>query len=253
MDKKYEYVAEMASLYDYNPFLSKNVIGDKELESFYLSNTKEFEYILEHGAATGIFTILMAKNNRYIDSVEISHDMINIIKDKLNKLPQQMKKNICLYEMDSLKFNSGRLYDEIILPDSIILALADKKKQLKILENSYNMLKKNGKVLMDFFPPNNELIRAKEMKQSYARAKDKNGSIFIIERQELWDSETQITELKFIHKEWKNELKEIVSFIKYRYLYENEVINMLNEVGFKKIEYIPNLSKNNNVGIIAIK
>lgn len=250
---KYEYSDIVAEMYDYSPFFSKFICQNSVVVNFYISEAKKSNKILEFGSATGIFTIPLAENGHIIDAVEMSDDMIKIIK---RKIEQKNIKNINIRQQNALSFSAIEEYDMVILPDSLLLAVGGKAAQEELLKISYNALKVGGTIIIDFFPPNYELLNG-EIKRSYAKARDRNGNIYLIEREESWDSINQVNNLRYIHKmidDNFNVIKEYDSVIKYNYLYLSEVIGYLENLHFKIEKCIGGVCKSyNNYIIMASK
>ena len=227
-----EYKDIVSKLYDYSPFFSKYICNNSSVIGFYLNEAIHAKKILEFGSATGIFTIPLSKKGHYIDAIEISDDMIKIMKKKIKK---SNASNIRIHKIDALNFKAFEQYEMVILPDSLLLAIDSKDNQKKLLEIAQRALKKGGKLLVDFFPPNCELIDA-GIKKSFARAVDEEKKIYIVEREECWNSKTQKTELKYVHKLIDNEfniVQQYESYIKYNYLHLSEVVQYLEALNFK--------------------
>ncbi|MBD5549300.1 MAG: class I SAM-dependent methyltransferase [Lachnospiraceae bacterium] len=247
---KYEYSDIVAEMYDYSPFFSKFICQNSAVVDFYISEAKNNKKILEFGSATGIFTIPLAQSGHIIDAVEMSDDMIKIIK---RKIEDKNIKNINIRKQNALCFSAIEEYDMVILPDSLLLAVGSKIEQEELLKISNKALKKGGKIIIDFFPPNYKLFDG-EIKRSYAKAKDCNGNLYLIEREECWDSIQQISELKYIHKMIDcnfNIIKKYESIIKYNFLYLSEVIMYLENLHFKIDKCIGELCKYYNNYIIT--
>lgn len=255
-----KYTDMSVKAYDYSPFLSKYRCKEKFASEYYLNAARisKCKRILEFGTATGLTTIPLINAGYYVDSIDLSEEMQEIVREKVKDLPQNVYERLNLILSDMITFQSERKYELVILPDSILLAATSQEDQINTLFNCNRHLSMNGKLAMDFFPPNYELIFKKEI-MNYSRFSIPNDFKYLVCRKEKVNPLTQFYEIEFLYNKIDPNTKEILfpeikSKIFYRYLHIDELKIMLNLAGFriKDINYEFD-SHLRNIAILAEK
>lgn len=183
----------IAEIYDYSPcFGQARALEPDKFNGFYYKEiTDKNDKILEFGSGTGPLTIPFAKKGFKMDSVDIFPHMHNVIREKLKNEDDNTRKNINLIETDALKFQGKHLYDKIVMPEGIIISLADQKMQMALLESCNKNLRIGGRIYFDCFQPYYDIINGKT-KTHFTRFTDKNKDKYILKTTYVNDEYTQI-------------------------------------------------------------
>ena len=144
---KIEYDDFLTQIYDYSPYFGKERCEKDFATPFYLEALKNVNgKILEFVSCTGLLTIPLARANYKLDSVDISPYMHEYIRRKLEKEERYVGENISLHCCDVFDYCCEEQYQAIVMPDSFLLALADKQKQVDLLKMSNLFLQDNGRI-----------------------------------------------------------------------------------------------------------
>ena len=143
---------ELAELYDliYS--------GDFDIE-FYEDEAKKLKGpVLEIGCGTGRVLLELLKKGIDIEGLDISKEMLKILKSKAKLLGLKPK----VYKADMRKFSLKKKYSMIIVPYRSFLHLSTDKDRVAALKNMYNHLKKGGKLIIHVYNPSDEELEPAE-------------------------------------------------------------------------------------------
>lgn len=131
---------EFAKYYDL--FYQKK---DYKKETAFLMNfiTKKDD-VIDMGCGTGIHASLLIKNSINVEGLDLNNEMLNIAKQRLHTN---------LYLQNILEINLEKKYDVIISMFAVINHLKDLKELEVCLNNLKNILKDNGKIIIDLHNP----------------------------------------------------------------------------------------------------
>lgn len=250
---QYDYDAFLTKIYDYSPYFGKERRERDYATNFYLDAISNIhERILEFGSCTGLLTIPLARANHEIDSVDISPFMHECIRDKLCSEADCVGRNIQLYVCDAFDYQSDHRYSAIVLPDSILCAMPDKQKQIRLLKKCNSLLCNDGIIAFDIFQPWKDIIELKE-KHQCSRFRLKDGELYIVYTHHLVDQEQQLHCFDFTHELIGGKPIQYHHTITYRYLFEDELVEMLGECGFKVCYIDRQFNFGKNLSIIGHK
>lgn len=119
---------------------------DNEFFLEHIRNTKG--KVLEIGVGTGRFFIDAMKTGADIYGIDISENMLDILKGKLNK--DQLHR---ISKQSIVDFSFDNKFDLIVAPFRVIMHVLDKNDQIDALNNIYEHLKNGGKCIFDTFVP----------------------------------------------------------------------------------------------------
>ena len=139
-----------AGYYDYD---NREIIKD-DLEFYveYANQTKGS--ILELASGTGRVSLYIAeKLKRPVDCVELSLEMLEEFKLKLNTTQKHLQEYIALHNKDMSNFILGKTYDYIIIPWRALQWLPVKEKTIDCLKCVRQHLSDNGIFIFDIFKP----------------------------------------------------------------------------------------------------
>jgi SAM-dependent methyltransferase len=141
----YEYPENFARFYDtFYQHLRDGV--DNVFFLNHILNTKG--RILEIGVGTGRFFIDALREGADIFGIDISNNMLNILKGKLDEDQHYRISNQSIVD-----FSFDDKFDLIIAPFRVIMHVFDKNDQIKSLNNIYKHLNIKGKFIFDTFVP----------------------------------------------------------------------------------------------------
>lgn len=131
---------EFAKYYDL--FYQKK---DYKKETAFLMNfiTKKDD-VIDMGCGTGIHASLLIKNGINVEGLDLNNEMLNIAKKRLHTN---------LYLQNILEINLEKKYDVIISMFAVINHLKDLNELEVCLNNLKNILKDNGKIIIDLHNP----------------------------------------------------------------------------------------------------
>lgn len=106
--------------------------------------------ILELACGSGRLTIPIAKRGFQITGIDLSADMLEILKEKLEKNSMRVREKITLHQYDMTDFALSQKFSLVILPaTSISLLLKDEQIQ-SLFRCVYNHLEKGGRFVFDY-------------------------------------------------------------------------------------------------------
>ena len=139
-----KYYHEMARFYD--------AFSERPDETLYLELAKQFgSPILELACGTGRITLMLAQAGYEITGIELSHEMLEIAREKLEQLPDDVQSRVSLYEGDITNFKLDKKYAMVIIPWSFKYLLTTDD-QLACLMQVRNHLDDGGAFILDLYP-----------------------------------------------------------------------------------------------------
>lgn len=232
--KNYNYTKIMVETYEHSPFMSCN---RKEANDFYVNEVlKAGKNVLEYGTATGLLTIPLARAGVLVDSVDISPDMHEYVIERINNEDDLVKENINLILADMIEYKTDKKYDSIIIADNVLLAAGSLEKQIKFLKNARTHLKKGGKLILDIFTPDLDIIANGKDSQSCNFKIEKINRMYHAQIFTLVNPLKQILSIDFFHEVIEDDMTikdKHYSHVDFRYLYPSELSLLLSLCGFK--------------------
>ena len=228
------YDSFMADIYDYCNFWGSYRISSGHADKFYKKAFKDKKYnIVEFGTATGITSIPLARDGHTVLSIDLSEAMQARAAEKLKNEDESTQKR--------LKFKQGNVFDftpeipcsAIIIPDSLLLAMATFDNQVKLLKKSYDCLEDGGLLVLDVFQPLPELLY-KENVTGESEFKLGDDTIHVYSKQNVNIN----TQLLHVHLEYAvNESpSRYIYDVYYKYIFRFELVAMLELAGFEIID-----------------
>jgi SAM-dependent methyltransferase len=233
--KDYSYADIMVDTYEYSPFMSLN---REVANKFYVDEAKKNgKRVLEFGTATGLLTLPLAREGLYIESIDVSPEMQDHVRKRLEDEPEEVRKNVKLILTDMSKYqNKDEKFDTVIVADNVLLAAGSLNNQLLTLKNAYRNLRDGGKLILDIFTPDIKLLANGQDRQDITFfVPALNKQVFAHTYSKI-DLLTQMLAIDIVHEELdENDLigKRHFSHIDFRYIFPTELILMLNSCKFK--------------------
>jgi ubiquinone/menaquinone biosynthesis C-methylase UbiE len=246
----------IAQIYDDSPYFGKARMKEiDKFNGFYLRELdKAPERILEFGSGTGPLTIPLARMGHTIDSVDISSHMHDVIREKLEDEDMEVCERINLIETDAIQFKGAQLYKTIVMPEGILIALADPKQQIDLLYSCNRNLIVGGRFYCDCFQPNYKRIYGKDTTE-HTRFRTKTGQLYILSVSFLNDEYTQIQKWNMTYTRISRGVEEekINVTLEFRYVFYSELLLLLEKCGFKPINIDVSYADHRGFSIIAEK
>lgn len=255
MSKIY-YEEFLSRIYDDSPFFGQGRTRELDkFNAFYFENLKhEEERILEFGSNTGVLSIPLARAGYKLDCVDISPYMYQVLSEKLKKESKYVAENINQILADAIEYQGSHLYNSILLPESLLVAIPDATLQMDLLKSCYRNLKPGGRIYMDFFQPIYKIIYHKTLCE-HSRFRTANGEVYIVTVNFTNNEYTQIQDWNVIYTKTENGDKTDVTEVnvKFRYVFYSEIQLMLQQAGFKVIDIDVNYADGRGFAVIAEK
>lgn len=140
-------IVENPNLYD---LLYADLSEDVEM---YRKILKDSKSILEFGAGTGRVTIPLALDNHFVEAVDLSKDMLKILKQNI-ATSENLSKNVNLVLANMCNYNSKKKFDAIIVSLTSFNYLLTQKEQIECLTSIKNNLKDNGFAIVELLSEN---------------------------------------------------------------------------------------------------
>jgi SAM-dependent methyltransferase len=237
-DKRENKYIETANLYDYDVRSTA-----KDDIPFYLEYAKKANGdILELGCGTGRLTIPLAKENLNIWGLDLSEPMLEIIKSKIENLPDKYKKNIHISHQNMASFKLENKFGMIFIPFRTFQSLTSSEEQRSCLKAVYEHLNDDGLFIVNVFKPNDKIDRSWINKEEV-----KN-----------WETVDAIKDLKIVRKEIRDDIdvenqiifpvlyyyvtdkngitKKYTENLSLKFYYEDQIKTLLENNGFEIME-----------------
>jgi ubiquinone/menaquinone biosynthesis C-methylase UbiE len=185
--------------------------------------------VLEIACGTGRIYLELLKDGVEAYGIDISENMLKVLKKKAKDLG--LKPKVKRADMRNFKFNTK--FSLIIIPFRSFLHNLTIDDQIKTLKNIRNHLKPNGKLILNFFFPNPEVIvktYGKEIKEDIIKVGNKK--LIVANKSYFVDEVNQIVEFINTLKDknrtvWKNKFRITL-------IYKREFELLLRLAGFRK-------------------
>ncbi len=121
-------------------------------ESFFIEIAKRHgSSILELASGTGRVSLMLAEAGHEVVGVELSPEMLEIAREKLQKLPETVQSRVTLHHGDISDFNLDQKFSMIIIPSAFRFLLTTDD-QLACLRCVRDHLHDEGVFILDLYP-----------------------------------------------------------------------------------------------------
>ena len=121
-------------------------------ESFFIEIAKRHgSSILELASGTGRVSLMLAEAGHEVVGVELSPEMLEIAREKLQKLPETIQSRVTLHHGDISDFNLDQKFSMIIIPSAFRFLLTTDD-QLACLRCVRDHLHDEGVFILDLYP-----------------------------------------------------------------------------------------------------
>src|SRR4051794_22064190 len=151
----YGYERIHAAFYD---ITSEGLEGDVQ---FYLEEARAAgSPVLELGAGTGRTLIPIAEAGIDVVGLDLSPAMLQVAREKVDRLPSEVQAHIELVEGDMRDFSLGRKFALVTIPYRAFLHLMTVQDQRAALARIREHMRDDGKLMLNIFDPKLEIIAA---------------------------------------------------------------------------------------------
>jgi SAM-dependent methyltransferase len=232
-----DYTESGARLYD---CCFPGLAGDVQ---FYVDEARKAgSPVLELGCGTGRILLPVAEAGVQIVGLDLSTPMLNVLRQKLARCHTETQARVELLEGDMRRFSLAQRFNLAMLPYRAFLHLLTPKDQRQALSCIREHLVDNGRLILNVFDPDLELMAASMGPHGAALRKDsecldpETGRRVILWFTGQYDQEHQLLDGAFIFEELDdngNVLKKTYSPLRLRYVYRYEMRYLLELCGFK--------------------
>lgn len=237
-DQRNNKYLETANLYDYDV---RNTAKDDI--NFYFEYAKKTNGdILELGCGTGRVTIPFAKENFNIWGLDLSEPMLEVIKSKIENLPDKFKNNIHITHQNMASFKLDNKFGMIFIPFRTFQSLTSSEEQKSCLKAVYEHLNDDGIFIVNVFKPYDKIDRSwinKDEVKNWETVDMKNNLKIV--RKEIRDEidvENQIIYpvLFYYVTDQNGKTKKYTETLSLKYYYEDQIKELLESNRFEIIE-----------------
>lgn len=114
-----------------------------------LSINKPIKNVLELGCGTGRITIPLLKKGIKVTGIDLSNDMLEVLREDAAKLPNRYKKNLNTMHMSVLDMSFNTEFDTVIFPATTICLLTPDERKI-LFEKVYDALIDGGIFIFDY-------------------------------------------------------------------------------------------------------
>lgn len=115
--------------------------------------------VLDLGCGTGPLAIDLAGAGLEVVGVDSSHYMLDVARDKRDKLSPSTKERLSLMEGDMLDFPYDGQFASVLIARGSFGHLLSTEEQLRCLANVRKLLPLGGKIVLDLYPPSLDMIQ----------------------------------------------------------------------------------------------
>ena len=204
---------------------------------------------LELGCGTGRVLIPTALAGCEITGLDLSPYMIKKCREKINRLPREVRKNVLTIQGNMTNFSTGEQYDLVTIPFRPFQHLVAVEEQKACLNSVFKHLSNKGKLLFDVYHPFlprvpdptffMEMEVIPPIKLTDGRVVKRTNRTAAFHRAEQYNDIEFIFYIKY--PDGKEE--RLVQTFPMRYYYRYEIEHLLSLCGFKIMELFGNYDK----------
>ena len=178
----------------------------KEDIKMYIKLLKDKRNILEFGAGTGRVTIPLSLDNHFIEAVDLSKDMLNKLKTKI-ETDKYLKSHIKPVLGNMCNYKTEIKFDAVIIPLTSFNYLLNEEDQQKCLNNVRDSLLEDGCAIVELLSKKTFLDTNKSDELSFIkRIKINNNSYYDYYRTTKLDLNNRKIEQRRLFKYYKNNI-----------------------------------------------
>ena len=194
--------------------------------------------VLEIGCSTGRITEFLADFGKEVHAVDPSAEMIEIARNKIEKLSNPGQVLFSQTTLPELNIISDRKFSLAIVPSLAFMSILSSEEQQKFLHNLRRVLKPGGKLIVEMNVPDQDVILGDPATLYHlmdVENKQDDGKL-VFYHQRYYDDYEQIVETKIVVEfvDIQGIVQEkIVHDLFFRYTYRWEMYHLLRICGFE--------------------
>jgi SAM-dependent methyltransferase len=244
------YRGELAKIYD---LLVKD---SQDLELYQNQAAITGPPILELACGSGRVLLNLAQEGYDITGIDLSTDMLCLLKEKIDKLPNRFKSKIEYGCADMKNFKLNKQFNLIILPATTICLLKNETEIEMMLRSVFNHLADGGRFVFDYTTPMNGDTQSFDSPINIWTGESANGEkqfVLYGECRNYLESKAAVNFYSEI--ESKGTTKRIFGFTEKNITTEKILMPLIQKIGFKVIKIIDKhgLYANDYVKIAILK
>lgn len=194
--------------------------------------------VLELGCGTGRVLIPVAEAGIEITGLDASKDMLSVLRHKVSRLDDSVKRRVEIVKGDMTDFALGRKFSMVMIPCRAFLHLLTVEEQRKALQCIREHLADGGRLIMNFFDPRLDVLLDKPDDQGTTEEAidPKSGNKVIMRSSAKHDLERQVLEADFSFEEFDSAGKMVSCVhapLTLRWTYRWEMQHLLELCGFE--------------------
>lgn len=115
--------------------------------------------VLDLGCGTGTIALDLAGAGLEVVGVDSSPYMLDIAREKRDKLPPRSRERVRFFEGDMQSFPWEKQFASALLARNSFACLLSTQEQLRCLSHVRNLLAVGGKIVLDLIPPHGEMLQ----------------------------------------------------------------------------------------------
>lgn len=224
-------------------------LARRDVEFFIDYSRKASGKTLELGCGTGRVLVPTALAGCEITGLDLSPYMLKKCREKLSKLPREVRRNSYLIEGDMTNFTTGEEYSLVTIPFRPFQHLMTVDEQKACLDCVHKHLVKQGKLVFDVYHPFlPRLVDPKYLMEMEVEPPFKLGNGSVVRRTTRTAAfhraeQYNDIELIFYVKKPDGSEERLVQAFPMRYFFRHEIEHLLSLSGFKVVEFFGNFDK----------
>ncbi len=224
----------MADEYDSMTSFEQRLIKEESMFRAIVEKHK-IKTALDAGSGTGLHSLLLAKAGVEVTAVDISREMLRHL--NIHSKNQKLKIKTVKTDFLNLPTKIHQKFDAVFCMGNPLVHAKTQRELNKILFNFHRLLKPNGVLFIQILNYD-RIISRREIIQSI---KELNGKFYI----RFYGFNNNYIDFNLLTIERKDEiLRHKMQTIKLRPILQKEILALLKDVGFKKIESLGGLNGN---------
>jgi len=201
--------------------------------------------VLELGCGTGRVLIPIAETGLEVWGLDISEEMLNVARRKIEALDRAVASRITLRRGDMKNVSLPERFNLAIIPFRSFLHLTTKGDQENALMCIRKHLTDKGLLIIDIFAPRYDILAQGHHSKRKEKIDEKSGIKLIIDSSSDYDHEKQLIHVHNLYKVIRSDgtIEEAHQNFTIRYTFRYEMEYLLEKEGFKVIDVFGSFDK----------
>ena len=190
--------------------------------------------LLELGCGSGRLTVPLARDGRRVVGVDLSADMLALLREKLERAPAPVRERVSVKRADFRQLDLERRFPLVVCPFNTFMHLYTREDVERFLATVRRHLGKNGLFAFDLMNPDLRWL-SRDPDRRWARTKfrhPRTGEQMIYTTNLLWDGPLQVAFMRIYYARASRPRDEQVVELTHRYFFPQELEALLHYNGF---------------------